>query len=268
MTLVAEAISLRFGSAHILRDITLAASCGEVLGLIGPNGAGKSSLLSILSGERTPSAGRVTFAGRPLGAWPPAALARQRAVMPQASSLAFDFTVREIVGLARLPHGGLSDSAKDRGIVEHTLALLEIDHLAERRWSQISGGERQRVLAARAMAQVWEVARKARPRFLLLDEPTSNLDLRHQQAVLVAMRSFIGPFAGAVVVLHDVNLAALYCDRVAVMADGRVLACGTAAETLGEELLREVYRIGVRRVPRPDSPRPAFLVEGPPAGSA
>ncbi len=265
MSLVADGISLRFGTTQILRDITLAAACGEVLGLIGPNGAGKSSLLSILGGEHAPSAGQVSFAGRPLAAWPRTALARQRAVMPQAASLAFDFTVREIVELARLPHGGMSDSAKDRGIVEHTLALLEVDHLAERRWSQISGGERQRVQAARALAQVWEVARSAKPRFLLLDEPTSNLDLRHQQAVLAAMRNFVGPFAGAVVVLHDVNLAAVFCDRVAVMADGQVLACGAVEDTLDEDLLRAVYRVGVRRITRPDSLRPAFLVEGPPA---
>lgn len=267
MSLVAEQVGVRIGSSQILSDVSITVNPGEVLGLIGPNGAGKSTLLSVLSGERAPDAGTVRFEGRTLDRWQPLALARRRAVMPQAVALAFDFPVCEVVGLGRYPHAGLSSAVRDRCIVEQAMAAMEVAHLACRPWSQLSGGERQRAQAARALAQVWEAPRDAGLRLLLLDEPTSNLDLRHQHALLDAARRFVGRFECAVVVLHDVNLAALYCDRIAVLEAGRVVAAGTVDETLDEALLSRVYRVGIRRVFGHDGVKGAFLVE-PPKGTS
>jgi iron complex transport system ATP-binding protein len=265
MSIAVAGVSVRYGPRSVLSEATIEARAGEVLGLLGPNGAGKSTLLSVMSGERRPSSGTVMVDGRPLRSWRAAALARRRAVMPQASSLAFDFTVREVVELGRLPHAGLLDVVRDRIVVDQAMDLLDVAHLAARPYPRLSGGEQQRVQAARVLAQVWEPPSDATARFLLLDEPTASLDLQHQHALLRTVRNFAGALAGAVVVLHDINLAALYCDRVAVMAKGRIVACGATATTLGEALLSEVYSVDVIRIQRPGSERPAFLVDPGPA---
>jgi iron complex transport system ATP-binding protein len=248
MSLVADSVTMRIGSATLVHDATLAAQPGEVLGLLGPNGAGKSTLLSLLAGDRRPSAGAVRLDKRDVGSWRAEALARVRAVMTQSTSVAFDYTVREVVELARLPHAGRCDAAEDRRIVAAALEMADVAHLAGRIWPGLSGGEKQRVQAARAFAQIWTPTGDASCRYLLLDEPTSSLDLRHQHMLLDAVRRFAAEGAGAIVVLHDINLAAAYCDRVALLDSGRLVACGPTRETLGVDDLAAVYGVSLAAI--------------------
>ncbi len=265
MTLSAHSVSVRIGGATLLHDVSLSAQPGEVLGLLGPNGAGKSTLLSLLAGDRKADGGTVRLHGRDPRAWPAEALARVRAVMTQSASVAFDFTVREVVELARLPHAGRSSADDNRDIVAAALDLADATHLADRIYPSLSGGEKQRVQAARALAQVWSATDDAPCRFLMLDEPTASLDLRHQHGLLGAVRRFVAEGVGAVVVLHDINLAAAYCDRVALLDDGRLAACGRTRETLAVERLVDIY--GVKLTAIDDgSGAPHFIVQAPPDG--
>jgi iron complex transport system ATP-binding protein len=241
--LVATAVSRRIGGVILLHDVSLAAQAGEVLGLLGPNGAGKSTLLALLAGDRRPESGTVRLHGRDPRDWPADALARVRAVMTQSASVAFDFTVRELVELARLPHAGRSSAGEDRHIVAAALELVEASHLADRAYPGLSGGEKQRVQAARALAQIWTATDDAPARFLMLDEPTASLDLRHQHALLHAVRRFVTVGVGAIVVLHDINLAAAYCDRVALLDRGRLVASGPTGQTLTADRLAAIYGI-------------------------
>lgn len=243
MTLTAESVSVRIGGATLLQDVSLQAHPGDVLGLLGPNGAGKSTLLSLLAGDRKPDTGMVHLHGRDPRAWPPEALARIRSVMTQSASVAFDFTVHEVVRLARLPYAGRSNGVEDRRIVASALELADVAHLADRVYPSLSGGEKQRVQAARALAQVWTPTADAPARFLMLDEPTASLDLRHQHALLGAVGGFVAEGVGAVVVLHDINLAATYCSRVALLDRGRLVACGPTREILSPQLLSDIYGI-------------------------
>ncbi len=248
MSLDAQSVSVRIGSAVLLEDVSLAARPGEVLGLLGPNGAGKSTLLSLLAGDRKPNAGTVRLHGREPRLWSPESLARVRAVMTQSTAVAFDFTAREIVELARLPHAGHTDAAEDRRIIAAALELTDAAHLADRLYPSLSGGERQRVQAARALAQVWTATDDAPSRFLMLDEPTASLDLRHQHTLLESVRRFVAAGVGAIVVLHDINLAAAYCDRVALLDRGHLIACGPTRDTLTIDTLAGVYGISLAAV--------------------
>ncbi|HEX2890897.1 heme ABC transporter ATP-binding protein [Vineibacter terrae] len=248
MTLTADAVSVHIGSATLLRAVSLAAQPGEVLGLLGPNGAGKSTLLSLLAGDRRPDSGIVRLHGRDPRRWPAEALARVRAVMTQSASVAFDFTVREVVELARMPHAGRSSAAEDRRIVAAALELADVTHLADRVYPSLSGGEKQRVQSARALAQLWTATDDAPCRFLMLDEPTASLDLRHQHGLLDAVRRFVSSGVGAIVVLHDINLAAAYCDRVALLDRGALIACGPTRETLCADRLAAMYGVSLAAI--------------------
>lgn len=248
MSLTADNLGVRIGGATLLHDVSLAAHRGEVLGLLGPNGAGKSTLLSLLAGDRAPSTGEVRLHGRDPRQWPAEALARIRAVMTQSAAVAFDFTVREVVDLARLPHAGRSGATEDRRIVAAALDLADVGHLAERIYPSLSGGEKQRVQVARALAQIWTATDDAPARFLMLDEPTASLDLRHQHMVLDTVRRFVAEGVGAIVVLHDINLAAAYCDRVALLHGGRLIADGATRETLTVEQLSKVYNVALSAI--------------------
>ena len=258
MTLAAQSVSVRIGSATLLDDVSLVAQPGEVLGLLGPNGAGKSTLLSVLAGDRKPDSGTIRLHGRSPGAWPTEALARVRAVMTQSASVAFDFTVHEVVALARMPHAGRTRAVDDRHIIASALDLADVTHLAVRLYPSLSGGERQRVQAARALAQVWTATDDAPCRFLMLDEPTASLDLRHQHALLEAVRRFVGSGVGVIVVLHDINLAAAYCDRIALLDRGRLVACGPTRQTLAADRLADIYGVSLAAID--DAGTPHFVV--------
>jgi len=230
---------------------------GELFGLVGPNGAGKSTLVRVLAGELLPDRGTVQYDDVPVGHFPPAALARRRAVLPQSSTLGFPLSAEAVVWLGRIPHAGHSTRDADERAVGRAMAQAGVTGFAARIVQSLSGGEAQRVQLARVLAQLHgtPVACTA----LFLDEPTSSLDLAHAHAILRVAAERAREGGVVVAVLHDLAAAARWCDRVAVMEDGRIVAQGSAEAVLDEATVSRIWGVPVRRV-RVDGARAmAFL---------
>ena len=246
----ARGVTFAIGSTKLLDDVSVTIVPGEVLAVVGPNGAGKSTLRKILTGELLPSAGEVFMGGRPLADWSNRERARIRAVLPQDSTLSFPFVVSEVVLMGRTPHLRGAETAHDREIAAEALRVVEAEHLQDRLYPTLSGGERQRVQLARVLAQIWEAPDQG-PRYLLLDEPTANLDLAHQHVTLRIVRRFAGEGVGALVILHDLNLAARYADRVVLLKEARVVAAGTPAEVFTQDTIQQTFDLPVMVIPHP-----------------
>ncbi len=234
------------GGRALISDISLRVEAGEVLAVVGPNGAGKSSLLRGLAGEMRPAAGAVALCGRALADWPARALARRRAVVSQRVALAFPMTAAEVVALGRLPWHGTAEAARDAAAIGAAMERMGIAALARRAYATLSGGEQQRVQAARALAQIDGADR---PAALLLDEPTASLDAAHRAALLRALRRLAAEGTAVLVVLHDLNEAGFVADRVALLAEARCRAIGPPLRTLDPALLAEVYGLPFRTAP-------------------
>lgn len=230
---------------------------GRLIAVIGPNGAGKSTLLRLLSGELRATEGEIKLDGRALGSYHAAELARRRAVVPQATALAFPFTAREVVLLGATVPGFVAPSERLEREAAECLRTVGLLGLADRLYTYLSGGERQRVHIARALLQL-AVARApdAPPSILLLDEPTASLDLAHQDVVLSEARRQTREGRAVLAVLHDLNLAAAFADELVLMSGGRVQAVGTPTEVLRDELLSRAYGCDVRTnaTPKPGVP--------------
>lgn len=238
-------ISVRAGAKAIVENISLYLEAGEVVALIGANGAGKSTVLKAMCGDVKPSTGQILFENRPLKEWDYHELARRRAVLSQNLHFNFPFTAREVVLLGRNPHIRGSESKKDLAIAEEALKLVEATHLAERSFPTLSGGEQQRVHLARTLAQIWDKPYGGANRYLLLDEPTSNLDLAHQHLTLRLARKFSLEGVGILIILHDLNLAARYADRIYLLKQGRILASGKPVEVLTVENIESAFGFAV-----------------------
>ena len=238
--LAAEGITCRYGRRTILRDVSLAVSAGEVVGVIGPNGAGKTTIVRALAGTLPLTDGRVLLDGQPLGRLTRRQVAQQIAVLPQDPVASFPFTALEVVLMGRTPHlpALALPRPRDVAIAAEAMAALDVGDLAARHLDELSGGERQRILLARALAQ--------QPQILLLDEPTSHLDLRHQVEMYDHLRARTrADGLGVLSVLHDLNLAALYCDRLVLLLDGEVVADDVPRAVLREELLARAFGTAV-----------------------
>jgi iron complex transport system ATP-binding protein len=234
----AHQIGLTLDGAVILQDVSLALRPGEMVGLIGPNGAGKTTLLKILAGLMKPTAGVVTLEGRGMAAHSPREVARVTASVPQGAATDFAFTVREIVLMGRSPHLGRFEleGPRDRDIAQKAMRTMGIDALADRYVTTLSGGERQRVFIARALAQ--------EPRALLLDEPTANLDVKHQLDVIGLVADLAHSVGlGVIAAIHDLDLAAEFCDRLVLLHQGRVLAEGAPEAALTAEYLAAAFEV-------------------------
>lgn len=241
-----QGVGLRYGEREILHDITLGFSPGTLTALVGPNGAGKSTLLAVAAGDVAADAGRVILHDQPIAHWKAQALARERAVMPQDHAVRFAFTVDEVVAMGRLPHP--ADPARDAALIESALDKAEMQGLRTREVRTLSGGEAARATFARVLTQDTPL--------LLLDEPTAALDLRHQERTLRAVRELANNGACVIVVVHDLNLAAGYADRIVLLEQGRVAADGTPDEVLTREHIERVYHqpVLVLRHPQRDVP--------------
>lgn len=252
--LVADLITAGYNGTPIVQDASLQVEAGQVVALLGPNGSGKTTLLRTLARTLTPYAGRRTLDGKPYDAYSRTEFARQIAYAPQETPAEMGFTVAELVMMGRYPHqkGFWSASRTDWDAVQQAMEQTEIAHLAERTISQLSGGERQRVNLARALAQ--------QARYLLLDEPTTHLDLHHQTRLMHMLRQHaLRGGIGALLVLHDLNLAAQYADWIVLMHTGRIVAQGTPDEVLQPALLEQVYHTPVLRQTNPLTGRPLLF---------
>lgn len=242
----AEDVTVHIGRRAIVAGISLAVRPGRVVAVIGPNGAGKSTLLRAMAGERRPSSGRVTLNGAPLADLDAAALASRRAVLAQSLALTAPFPVDAIMRL------GIPNTVRESvaaALVERGLAAVDMADAVDRPITHLSGGEQQRIHAARVLVQLWSRPKDYGPRYLLLDEPTSHLDPAHQHMVMGLARAHAGDGGGVLAVLHDLNLAAAVADDIAVLNHGRLVAFGPAAEVMRPELLQDVYGIAFAVVP-------------------
>jgi iron complex transport system ATP-binding protein len=250
-------ISARLGGRFSTSDINLKVSAGELVAIIGPNGAGKSTLLKLVSGEVSANAGNVLIGGKPRIGWSRRDLARVCAVMGQAPSLAFDFTVKELVELGRAPHRGTDAAHMDKAIADHAIDFAGLNGFQERAVPSLSGGERQRAFFAKALAQLMSAPGElpGAGTLLLLDEPTSALDLAQQSRVLGAARQIAHAGGAILCVLHDLNLAAAFADRICVLVDGRAVATGSPSDILTEDALEAWYGCKVNVQPSTDGLR-------------
>jgi iron complex transport system ATP-binding protein len=243
-----------YDAAPVLSGVTVEIKGGEFMGIVGPNGSGKTTLLRSVSRILKPSGGTALINGRDVFAVPARELARQVGVVPQDTTPAFDFTAMEIVLMGRSPHLGRfqSEGPKDLAIAEQAMKQTGTLDFANRQFAALSGGERQRVVIARALAQ--------EPRAILLDEPTSHLDINYQFEILSLVRRLSKEEGITVLaVLHDLNLAAQYCDRLVMLAEGKIQALGDPTDVLTAENVKRVYGVDVWVQQHPTSGRPYVL---------
>ncbi|MCI0384615.1 ABC transporter ATP-binding protein [Streptomyces sp. CNQ085] len=250
MDLELDGLSVVTDGRALVRDLSLEAADGRVTGLVGPNGSGKSTALRCVYRALRPSSGAVRVGGEDLSRLTMRRSAQLIAALTQDGAVELDFTVEEVVALGRTPHiqGNQALSRRERELCERAMERMDVLHLARRGILTLSGGERQRVLVARALVQ--------EPRVLVLDEPTNHLDVRHQVELLSLLR---GSGLTVLVVLHDLNLAAAACDRLAVLSGGRLVAAGTPHDVLTAELVRDVFGVRASVVAHPLTGDPQLL---------
>jgi len=238
MKIEVRGVRFSYGSIPALKDVCFEVEEGEVVSLVGPNGSGKTTLLKCISRILKPKKGVILLNGDDLGKISSKELARLLGYVPQSSPGSFPLTVFETVLLGRRPHVRWKLGKRDKEVVLHTLRLLELDNLALRMFGELSGGERQKVLIARALAQ--------EPEVLLLDEPTSNLDLRHQLEVMQLITDIVREKGlAAIMAIHDLNLASMFSDKIIMLKEGRIFAAGKGEDVLNPENIWQVYGVKV-----------------------
>ncbi len=255
--LTIEDLSVAYGARRVLHAVSLDVQAGEVLALIGPNGSGKSTLIRAVSGVVPIQSGAVEVGGKALSQLSTMERARYLAVVPQARNMPPAFSVYESVLLGRTPYLGWLGRAgeHDHERVRYALQRTQLEPMADRLVGDLSGGEQQRVLLARALAQNTPV--------MLLDEPTTHLDLQHRESLVHLVGELAKSKSLAVLmVLHDLNLASLYADRVSLLVDGRIEATGTPEAVLTEEMLSRAYHVNVHIIPHPQYGTPLILPDG------
>lgn len=254
--LTLDTVGYSYGTHRALEDIDLVVGARELVGILGPNGSGKSTLLKIMDGLLKPDKGRVALKGRPMGSFRRNALARRVAFVAQEHVFRFSFTVLEVVLMGRAPHLKRLqfEGERDLAIALQALKAMDAEQLADRSIHELSGGEKQRVLIARALAQ--------EPEIILLDEPTAFLDIKYKMEIFELISSLVGQKEVSVVaVTHDIDLASLYCDRLIILEKGRLFSAGTPAEVVTSESISAAYdcRVMVDRNPATGAPRVSLV---------
>lgn len=233
-------IGCKRGKKTVLEGVNLDIKSGEIIALVGPNGAGKSTLLSVLAGDLPYSSGSVEVLGRGLQELSTRELAHRRAVLTQSNHVGFEFFVEEVIEMGRAPWTRTDYSAEDEDAIAEAIELMGVEKFLKKLFNQLSGGEKARVSMTRVLAQ--------RTPVIMLDEPTAALDIQYQERLMQVVRQRVCQNVGAVVVLHDLGLAAAYADRMVVLADGKLVAQGTPREVLTADMLSEVYNTPVHIV--------------------
>jgi iron complex transport system ATP-binding protein len=257
MSIELRDLNLSIGGKAILKGINYAFEPGKLYGLIGPNGSGKSSLLKLFAREIQASSGQIDILARPIEQWPDRDYACKLAVLPQFSQLNFPLSVSEIISFARLPHSDGRDDAEKAAL--HSARHLDIEHLLQRSYTELSGGEKQRAQLARVLAQLWHHDDSYRG-ILLLDEPTNSLDIEHQHSLLKILNDIIGDDLCVVSVLHDLGLASRYCNKLLVLDCGQLKASGSPNEVITESLMKSSFNLSCNISPHPELGHPIISV--------
>lgn len=243
MNIQTDTIQVSFGSKTILHDISLAIQDKEFVGIIGPNGSGKSTFLKCLYRVLQPNGGKIFFDGTEMSSLSHRDTALKMAVVAQHSTVNFDFSVLEMVLMGRSPYKGLldRDQLDDYEIARHALAQVGLSDFESRNFNTLSGGEQQRVILARALAQ--------RTECLVLDEPTNHLDIKYQLELMTIVKRLDATVVSAI---HDLNLAAIYCDRIIALKDGHIVCSGTPQDVLSSDTIRHIYGVSAMVQTLPD----------------
>jgi cobalamin transport system ATP-binding protein len=250
-------LGLSYQTKSVIKDLSLSFDTGEFCALLGPNGAGKSTLLKALIGFLKPDAGEILVDGKNLRSWSQQDLAKVISLIPQDFQLQFDYTVEEIVTMGRFPYLGYWQkySKKDRNIVSDILEQLDLLTMKGEQYSQLSGGERRRVSIARALAQQTDI--------LLMDEAFANLDINHQLEIMQLLSKInLEHKKMIILVSHNINLSSEYCQRIVMMKQGKILADGTPAEIITQEILEQVYDAKLEIIQNPISKKPNLIYPG------
>ena len=258
---VANQITVSRQGKKLLDKVSLSIKPGQLLAVVGPNGAGKSTLLKAFANEFKADSNAISLNGTPMNRWSACDQAKLRAILPQSSALGFPFKVTEVVMMGRSPFQRQLGK-RNQEIVKKAIQMARVEHLSERTFTTLSGGERQRVQLARVLAQIWpdEATSKKPARYLLLDEPTSALDLPHQHHVLNTAKQLVNDQGmGVLVVLHDLNLAAMYADQIAIMQAGNVVYEGSPHDCLSEVNIQTVFGVKVKVIPHPNLDCPLII---------
>lgn len=237
-------LSVRLSGKPVLHGVSIEAEAGQLTAIVGPNGSGKTTSLKAIAGE-LPYDGTVSINGHNIMTLKPWELALKRAVLPQSTVISFPFTVREIVRMG-LSVGAKGDAGETDRIARDALEAVDLSGFAGRFYQELSGGEQQRVQLARALCQIWEPVQHGEPAFLLLDEPVSSLDIRHQLTIMRLARNFCERGGGVIAIMHDLNLTAMFADRMIMMKAGRVHATGHPNDVMTDVVMEAVFGCTMR----------------------
>ena len=246
MSLSLKSVSLKLNNRQILKDVSLEINEGEIVSVIGPNGAGKSTLLNVLTGDISPDSGDIIYDNKQLNKISIQERAFTRSVMSQMQTLVFNFNVKDVVEMGWLQRGNSDFSSNFTMAFEAVTSECNVNNLVHRKFNSLSGGEQRRVHFARTLLQLWRPSQSNDPRYLLLDEPTANLDLSSEMLLMNILKARASSNVGILVILHDLNLASHFADKIAIMKDGEIKAFGKPEEIMTDDFLTSIYEVPIK----------------------
>ena len=246
MSLSLKSVSLKLDNRQILKDVSLEINEGEIVSVIGPNGAGKSTLLNVLTGDISPDSGDIIYDNKQLNKISIQERAFTRSVMSQMQTLVFNFNVKDVIEMGWLQRGNSDFSSNFSMAFEAVTTECNVHNLVHRKFNSLSGGEQRRVHFARTLLQLWRPSQSNDPRYLLLDEPTANLDLSSEMLLMNILKARASSNVGILVILHDLNLASHFADKVAIMKDGEIKAFGKPEEIMTDDFLTSIYEVPIK----------------------
>ena len=246
MSLSLKSVSLKLDNRQILKDVSLEINESEIVSVIGPTGAGKSTLLNVLTGDISPDSGNTTYDNKQLNKISIQERAFTRSVMSQMQTLVFNFNVKDVIEMGWLQRGNSDFSSNFSMAFEAVTTECNVHNLVHRKFNSLSGGEQRRVHFARTLLQLWRPSQSNDPRYLLLDEPTANLDLSSEMLLMNILKARATSNVGILVILHDLNLASHFADKIAIMKDGEIKAFGKPEEIMKDDFLTSIYKVPIK----------------------